>query len=69
MALTEEIEIGRIEILPMGQIQVRTDTDITKNGVKISRSYKRHMLTPDVSAGDFATQEQRVKNVAHVTQT
>ena len=69
MALTEKIEIGRIEVLPMGQIQVRTDTVIEKDGVEISRSYNRHMLTTDVSAGDVAKQDQRVKDVANVTHT
>ncbi len=66
MALAERIEIGKIEILPMGQIQVRTDTVIEKNGVEISRSYHRHVCNPD---HDCTNEDQRVKDVANVVHT
>lgn len=66
MALTERIEIGKIEILPMGQIQVRTDTVIEKDGVEISRSYHRHVCNPD---HDCTNEDQRVKDVANVVHT
>ena len=69
MALTEKTEIGKIEVLPMGQVQVRTDTIIEKDGVEISRAYHRHVLTPDVSAGDLEKQDQRVKDIAAVAHT
>ena len=46
MALTERIEIGSIEVLPMGQIQVRTDTIIERDGVELSKSYHRHVVEP-----------------------
>jgi len=69
MALTERIEVGKIEVLPMGQIQIRTDTIIEKDGVELSRSYHRHAITPDVSAGDLAKQDQRVQDIAVVAHT
>ena len=69
MALTERTEIGKIEVLPMGQIQIRTDSIIEKDGVEISRAYHRHAITPDVSAGDLAKQDQRVKDIAVVAHT
>jgi hypothetical protein len=50
MALTERKEIGSIEVLPLGQIQVRTDTVIDRDGVEISRTYHRHVLEPGSEA-------------------
>jgi len=35
MALTERKEIGKMEILPDGIIQVRTDTVIERDGVEV----------------------------------
>ena len=66
MALTERTEIGSIEVLPMGQIQVRTDTVIEKDGVELSRSYHRHVVEPD---HDITNEDQRVKDVANVVHT
>ena len=66
MALTEKIEIGSIEVLPRGQIQVRTDTVIEKDGVEISRAYHRHVIEPD---GDITNEDQRVKDIATVAHT
>jgi len=66
MALKEKTEIGSLEVLPMGQIQVRTDTVIEKDGVEISRTYHRHVLAP---GDDISKQDQRVKDVAAVVHT
>ena len=65
MALTERIEIGSREVLADGQIQVRTDTIIEKDGVEISRSYHRHVVVPgaDVSGEDASV--QTVANAVH----
>ena len=66
MALTERTEIGKIEVLPMGQIQVRTDTIVERDGVEISRSYHRHVCEPD---HDCHNEDQRVKDVANAVHT
>ncbi len=66
MALTERIEIGSIEVLPMGQIQVRTDTIIERDGKEISRTYHRHVVEPD---SDTSNEDQRVKDVANTVHT
>ena len=66
MALTERKEIGSMTILPMGHIQVRTDTVIEKDGVKISRTYHRHVCNPD---RDCTNEDQRVKDVANAVHT
>ena len=58
MALTERIEIGSRQVLADGQIQVRTDTVIEKDGVEISRTYHRHVIAPgdDIKSEDPAVQ-------------
>jgi hypothetical protein len=66
MALTEKTEIGSMEVLPMGQIQVRTDTIIERDGVEISRSYHRHVVEPDA---DISGEDQRVKDIANTVHT
>ena len=66
MALTERKEIGSIEVLPMGQIQVRTDTVIERDGEEISRTYHRHVVNPD---SDTSNEDQRVKDVANTVHT
>ena len=66
MALTERTEIGSMEVLPRGQIQVRTDTVIEKDGVELSRSYHRHVCEPDST---YENEDQRVKDVANVVHT
>lgn len=66
MALTESTEIGSIEVLPRGEIQVRTDTVIEKDGFEISRSYHRHVVEP---TADISGEDQRVKDVANAVHT
>ena len=68
MALTERTEIGRQEVLVDGQIQVRTDTIIERDGVEISRSFHRHVVVPgaDVSSEDASV--QTVANAVHTAE-
>ena len=58
MALTERTEVSRREVLADGQIQVRTDTVIERDGVEVSRSFHRHVVVPgaDVSGEDASVQ-------------
>ena len=65
MALTERTEVSRREVLADGQIQVRTDTVIERDGVEISRSFHRHVVAPgdDLSGEDAAV--QTVANAVH----
>jgi len=69
MALTERKEIGSMEVLPMGQIQVRTDTVIEKDGVEISRTYHRHVCEPSISEADIANQDVRVQELIATVHT
>ena len=52
MALTKETVVDKIEVLEMGQVQVRTATRILEDGVQLSSSFHRHVLVPSVKTGD-----------------
>lgn len=56
--LTEQTITGKIEILEDGQMQIRTDTVVLRDGVEIARTYRRHVLAPgeDVSTRDAKSQ-------------
>jgi len=66
MTITKKIEIGSMEVLPMGQIQVRTDTIIEEDGKEISCAYHRHVVEPD---SDTSNEDQRVKDIANTVHT
>ena len=66
MALTEKVEIDRIEIVEMGVVQVRQATIIERDGEFVSRTFHRWVLTPDM---DISDQEQKVKDIANAAWT
>jgi len=66
MALTEKIEIDRIEVVGGWTIQVRQATVIEKDGVQVARTFHRWALTPDM---DISGQEQKVKDICNVAWT
>jgi hypothetical protein len=66
MALTEKIEIDRVEVVADWNIQVRQATVITKNGEQVARSFHRWVLTPDM---DISDQEQKVQDIANAAWT
>lgn len=66
MALTERIEIGSRDVLIAGQIQVRTDTVILRDGEEISRTYHRHVVCP---GDDTSSEDESVQRIAKVEHT
>ena len=66
MALNKTIVVDRIEVLEMGQIQVRTATVIDEDGVELSRKFHRHVLEP---GADLTEQTDRVTDIANATWT
>lgn len=66
MALTEKVEIDRIEIVNSWNIQVRQATVIERDGEFVSNSFHRWVLTPDM---DISDQEQKVKDIANAAWT
>jgi hypothetical protein len=65
MALTERTEIGSRELRPDGQLLVRTDTVIERDGVELSRTYHRHVLAPGDSITDEDPSVQRIAKAEH----
>ena len=66
MALTEKIEIDRIEVVKDWNIQVRQATIIERDGVFVSRTFHRWVLNPD---SDITNQEQKVKDICNTSWT
>ena len=66
MALNKTIVVDRIEVLEMGQIQVRTATVIDEDGTEVSRTFHRHVLEP---GADLTGQTERVAGIANATWT
>ena len=49
MALSESIEYDKIEVVGIHKhVQVRKASVITKDGVELTRSFERYVLTPDM---------------------
>ncbi len=75
MALTKEIVVDKIEVLEMGQVQVRTATRVKENGTVLSSSFHRHVVEPSTKTGDtwgdtdISGEDARVQAVANATWT
>jgi hypothetical protein len=61
MALTERDTEDKIEIVGDYKIiQVRTATIIERDGVEISRSFHRHVCSPDADISEESTEVQAI---------
>ena len=75
MALTKETVVDKIEVLEMGQVQVRTATRVMEDGVQLSQSFHRHVLVPSTKASgswadtDISGEDARVQAIANATWT
>ena len=62
MAITKEVVEDKIEIVGSFKvIQVRNATVIKEDGKEISRSFQRHVVTPDISAENLAKENADVQ--------
>lgn len=80
MALTKETKNDKIEVINKGDwsvVQVRTATVIAEDGTEISRTFHRHVLTPDADltqedadvaaiAGQVFTDDVKAAYAAHL---
>ena len=66
MALEKVIIVDKIEVLEMGQIQVRTATRVMEDGAVLSSSFHRHVLAP---GDDLSDQDPLVVAIAEATWT
>ena len=75
MALTKETVVDKIEVLEMGQVQVRTATRVMEDGAVLSSSFHRNILEPSTKASgswadtDISGEDARVQAVANATWT
>ena len=75
MAITKETVVDKIEVLEMGQLQVRTATKIVEDGNELTRSFHRHVVVPsDKTTGswvdtDISNEDARVQAIATATWT
>ena len=75
MALTKEIVIDKIEVLELGQLQVRRATRVKEDGAVLSSSFHRHVVVPSTKSGDtwgdtdISGEDARVQAVANATWT
>ena len=66
MTLEKQIAIDKIEVLELGQIQVRQITRIVEDGAELSSSYHRWSLSP---GDDITGQDVRVQAIANAVWT
>lgn len=68
MALEKQIAIDKIEILEMGQLQIREVTRIVEDGKELSSSYRRWALEPGQDISDQPEKVQAVANLLWTTE-
>jgi hypothetical protein len=66
MALTEITKVDQIELTEVNTIQVRTATIIERDGVEISRSFHRHVVSP---GEDISNEDLKVQAIANTIWT
>ena len=75
MALTKETIADKIEVLEMGEVQVRTSTRVLEDGVALSSSFQRHVVLPSNKSGDtwgdtdISGEDARVQAICNATWT
>ena len=75
MALTKETVVDKIEVLEMGEVQVRTATRVKEDGAVLSSSFHRHVVEPSTKASgswadtDISGEDARVQAIATATWT
>ena len=75
MALTKETVVDKIEVMEMGQVQVRTATRVKEDGTVLSSSFHRHIVEPSTKTGDtwgdtdISGEDARVQAIATATWT
>jgi hypothetical protein len=75
MALSKVTVVDKIEVLELGQVQVRTATRILEDGVELSSSFHRHVVEPSTKASgswadtDISGEDARVQAIATATWT
>ena len=75
MAFSKVIAEDRIEVLEIGQLQIRTKTTVLEDSVELSSSFQRHVVEPCAYNGsawvdtDVSGESARVQALATATWT
>ena len=75
MAITKETVVDKIEVLEMGQVQVRTATKIVEDGTELNRTFHRHVVDPCTKASgswedtDISGEDSRVQSICNAVWT
>ena len=77
MAITKETVVDKIEVLEMGQVQIRTATVIKEDDNELSRSFHRHVLQPSTKNieteawedTDISSEDARVQAICNAIWT
>ena len=75
MAITKETVVDKIEVLEMGQVQVRTATKIVEDGTELNRTFHRHVVDPSTKASgswedtDISEEDSRVQAICNAVWT
>mgnify|MGYP003122667736 CR=1 FL=1 len=75
MAITKETVVDKIEVLEMGQVQVRTATVIKEDNTELNRQFARHVLNPRTKTDDtwedtdISGEDARVQAICNATWT
>lgn len=66
MALTERQAVDKIEVVgDYKHVQVRVATIIERDGVEISRSFSRHVISPSHDCSDDTAEVQAICAAVH----
>ena len=66
MALEKNKVVNLIEVLENGAVQVRTKTAVLEDGVQISGTFHRHVVSP---GDDYSKEDARVAAICAATFT
>ena len=66
MALIEKQKVDLIEVIENGTLQVRTANIIERDGVEVTRTFHRHVLSP---GDDVSGQDPKVQAIANAVWT
>jgi len=66
MALTEDTVVDSIDVLLDGQIQVRLANRVFRDGVEISKTFHRHVVSP---GNDLSKEDPRVAAIGATVHT
>lgn len=66
MALTETTKVDQVELTEVNTIQIRTATIIERDGVEISRTFHRHVVSP---GDDISNEDPKVQAIANAVWT